>query len=115
MTNFAKFKIITIDELADFLDEFGQFDGSPWMEWFGRHYCDKCESIKCKYVEAEEKLGISPLLFSGEVDCAYCELNDHCKFFPHIKGIPDNKEVIKMWLNEEADHDRRPNDSKSIN
>ena len=42
MTNFAKFKIITVDELADFLDEFGQFDGSPWTEWFGRNYCDKC-------------------------------------------------------------------------
>lgn len=115
MTNFIKFKAMTLEELVDFLDEFGQFDGSPWMEWFGRYYCDKCESIKCKYTEAEEKLGISPLLVRGEVDCAYCELNDHCKFFPKIKGIPDNKEVIKMWLSEEADHGRRSNGSKSIN
>lgn len=114
MTNFAKFKIITVDELAAFLDEFGQFDGAPWTEWFGRNYCDKCESIKCKHVDAKEKLGISPFSYSGEIDCAYCELNDHCKFFPQIKGIPDNKEVIKMWLNKEVDYDRRPNDSKSI-
>ena len=40
-----------------------------------------------------------------EVDCTYCELNNHCKFFPQIAEIPDNKEVIKMWLNEAADHD----------
>ena len=102
MTNFTKFKDLTLDELADFLDKFGQLDGSPWTEWFGHTYCDKCETIKCRYVDTKEKSEISS---SMEVDCTYCELNDHCKFFPHIKGIPDNKEVIKMWLNEEADSD----------
>jgi hypothetical protein len=110
-----KLKNMNLKDLAAWLDEYGQFDGSPWMEWFGSTYCDKCESIKCKYTDAKEKLGISPLSYSGEVDCAYCELNDHCKFFPQIKGIPDNKEVIKMWLNEEADHDGKSNDSKSVN
>ena len=38
MTNFTKFKIMTVDELADFLDKFGQFDCSPWSKWFGRNY-----------------------------------------------------------------------------
>lgn len=115
MTNFAKFKIMTIDELADFLDKFGQFDGTPWSEWFGHHYCDNCESIRCKHAETEEKLGILPPSYRGEVDCAYCELNDQCKFFPQIEGIPENREVIKMWLNKEVDYDERPNDSKSAN
>ena len=32
-----------------------------------------------------------------------------------LDDIPDNKEVIKMWLNEEAEHDGRSNDSKSVN
>lgn len=115
MTNFEQLQSMTVEELATWLDEHGQFDSSPWMEWFSRVYCDKCESIKCKYVDAEEKLGISPLSYSGEVDCAYCELNDHCKFFPQVKGIPDNKDVIKLWFNEEVDHDGRSNDSKSVN
>jgi hypothetical protein len=105
MTNFEQLQSMTVNELAIWLDERGQFDGSPWMEWFSRTYCAKCESIKCKYSETREKLGISPLFSNGEVDCAYCELNGHCTFFSQIKGIPDNKEVIKMWLNEEADYD----------
>jgi hypothetical protein len=115
MTNFEQLQSMTVEELTMWLDEHGQFDGSPWTEWFGRNYCDKCESIKCKYVDAKEKLGISSLSYSSEVECAYCELNDHCKFFPQIEGIPDNKEVIKMWLNKEADYNGRSTDSKSAN
>lgn len=95
MNNFEKFKAMTSDELANFLDEFGQFDDSPWLRWFDHHYCNKCESITCT-VSKDSKL------FPGQtIECAYCELNDRCKFFPKIKGIPDNKEIIKIWLNQE--------------
>jgi hypothetical protein len=62
MTNFAKFKIMTADELADFLDEFGQFDGAPWTEWFGHNYCDKCESINVNMLIQKKSLEF-PLFF----------------------------------------------------
>lgn len=111
MTNFKRLQTMTIDELAEWLDKNGSFDVSPWSEWFGKTYCDKCESIKCRYADAEEKLGFTPYIFgsyNGDLECAYCELADEsgvkrCRFFPELDDVPDNKEVIEMWLIEEAD------------
>ena len=101
VNNFEKFKAMTLDELANFLDEFGQFDDSPWLRWFDCRYCNKCEPIKCTVSKDSE-------LFPGQtIECAYCELNDRCKFFPKIKGIPDNKEIIRIWLNQEVENDRK--------
>ncbi len=105
MTNFEQLQSMTVEELATWLDKHGQFDSSPWMEWFSSVYCDRCESIKCRYADAEEKLGISPLSYSGEVDCAYCELEHKCRFFPDLEDIPSNKETIEMWLKEEIQND----------
>ena len=105
MTNFEHLQAMTIEELAAWLDEYGQFDSSPWMEWFSRIYCDKCESIKCKYADAEEKLGVSPFSYGGEIDCAYCELEHKCRFFPDLTDTPSNKETIEMWLKEETKND----------
>lgn len=96
MTNFAKFKAATLDELADFLDRFGQFDGSPWMDWFNETYCKKCDSIKCK-IESTN-IGITPLYPDREIDCAYCELEKKCKFFEDLEEVPNIKTIIKMWL-----------------
>ena len=79
MTNFEHLKSMSIEELAEWLDEYGQFDNSPWSTWFSETYCDKCESIKCKYVDAEKTLGFSPYIFgsySGDLECAFCELAD---------------------------------------
>ena len=111
MTNFSKIKSMTIDELAKWLDENGRFDYAPWSEWFSRAYCDKCESIKCRYKDAEEKLGFTPYLYgsySGDLECAFCELADEtgvkrCRFFPELDDVPNNLEIIKMWLIEEAE------------
>jgi hypothetical protein len=92
-----------IEQLADWLDENGQFDTAPWSEWFSKKYCNNCESIKCKYADAEEKLGFSPYThYSGEVECAYCELENKCRFFQSLDDVPNNREVIRMWLEEEA-------------
>ena len=33
-----------------------------------------------------------------EFPCSYCELNGNCKFFPDLDEAPDNKMIIKMWL-----------------
>jgi hypothetical protein len=92
-----------IEQLADWLDENGQFDTAPWSEWFSKKYCNNCESIKCKYADAEEKLGFSPYTrYSGEVECTYCELENKCRFFQMLDDVPNNREVIRMWLEEES-------------
>jgi ATP-dependent helicase/DNAse subunit B len=54
-------------------------------------------------VDAEEKLGITPFSYSGEIECTYCELENKCRFFQELDDVPDNKEMIKMWLEEEAE------------
>lgn len=105
MTNFQQLKNMSIEEFANWLDIHGQFDGSPWMEWFNAQYCSKCESIKVTYEDSKKKLGLEPFSYEQTIDCAYCELHDHCKFFPSIKGIPGNKETIEMWLREEVSND----------
>jgi hypothetical protein len=92
-----------IDEFVEWLDKNCMFDNSPWMNLFNEKYCSKCESIKCKYADAEEKLGFSPFSYSGEVECSYCEVYNKCRFFENLEDIPDNKEMIKMWLEEEAE------------
>ena len=103
MTNFKQIQSMSLEDFAKWLDENGQFDTAPWSGWFSKKYCDKCESIKCKYADAEEKLGLSPFArYNGEVECAYCELEGRCKFFPDLEDVPDNLETIKMWLAEEA-------------
>ena len=85
-------KDMSIDELTDGLDKYGQFDSSPWMGWFDENYCSKCESIKCK---VDEKDAFWP---DYTMDCAYCELENKCKYFPQLDNIPDNKDTIKLWL-----------------
>ena len=91
-TVFDKFKSMNIDELAEWLDEYGQFDSSPWMSWFDQKYCKNCEDIMCKYEDGER-----------EFPCSYCELNGNCKFFPGLDEVPDNKMSIKMWLESEIE------------
>ena len=86
-TVFDKFKSMNIDEFAEWLDEYGMFDNSPWMSWFDQKYCKNCEYIMRKY-EDDTK----------EFTCSWCELNGNCKFFPDLDELPENKEIIKMWL-----------------
>ncbi len=100
MTNFDCMKAMSVDVLAKWLDAYGQFDGSPWLDWFNKNYCSKCESITVKRNKAEEKLSF--LSFAADVDCAWCELNKKCKYFKELEAVPDNEEIIKMWLNSEV-------------
>ena len=99
---------MSLDDLAEWLDKNGSFDMAPWSEWFSTRYCTNCESIKCKYVDANEKLGFTPYPFgsySGNIECAYCELENKCRFFPELETTPSNLDTIKMWLIEEASND----------
>ena len=84
---FDKLKLMSMDEVAAWLDRHGQFDGSPWSEWFDDTYCENCEPIMCHHKGSE-------LVFP----CAWCEIEGKCKFFQDMDEVPDNKEIIKMWL-----------------
>ena len=102
MNNFDKLKNMDIESFAKWLDEHGQFDGSPWMDFFNENYCKKCESIKVKSGISEKKLGLSPLKYGGTVECAWCELHGKCKHFKKLKEVPSNIDIIKMWLSLEV-------------
>lgn len=93
MIRFDNFKSMTLDQLAEWLGKYGQFDNSPWMSWFDEKYCSNCEAIMCRYKDSEL-----------EFPCSWCELNDNnCKFFPDMDHAPNNKDIIKMWLESEGE------------
>ena len=93
MTNYEKLTNKPIDEFAEWLDFYGNFDGSPWMKWFGKKYCDNCPGITC----------IVPALNNKEVECSFCELNHKCKFFEELERELETREIVKLWLEEQAD------------
>ena len=81
----------SLEGLADWLAINGQFEGSPWMTWFNNKYCENCESIKCKYPEGTHDFNV-----------AYCEWEKKCKFFPEMEEPPSIRDIIELWLREEA-------------
>lgn len=101
MNNFENLKKMSLDDFTAWLDKNGMFDNSPWLNSFNKKYCDNCESVECHYEEAKEKLGITPF-YDNTIECAYCEVYKKCRFFEHLEDVPDNKDMIKMWLEEEA-------------
>lgn len=107
MTNFENLKKMSLEDFAEWLDKHGMFDGSPWLNDFNKKYCEKCESVEIKYTDAKKKLGLEPF-YEESFECAFCELVDEngvkrCRFFPELDDVPDNKEMIEMWLIEEAE------------
>lgn len=93
MNNFDKVKSKNIDEFAEWLDKHG--DDCSWVEWFSKNYCSKCEPVMCHYENSEQ-----------EFPCCWCELHDNkCKFFPELDEAPDNKQIIKMWLENEYEEE----------
>lgn len=100
MTHFEEFKNMDIDTLARWIDKNGLFDNSPWLKWWDKNYCSKCEPIECSYEETKKRLGIEPF-YKHSVKCSYCELEHRCRFFPELDYVPDNKDIIKMWLETE--------------
>lgn len=87
MNNFKNFQSMTIDELADWLDEYGDFDNAPWNTWWDKNYCSQCEPVDAGWTK----------------DYAWCECNGKCRYFQDMDEVPDHKQVIKMWLEIEAD------------
>ena len=91
MTNYERIAHMRVDEMAEWIDEHGMFDNSPWMSWFDQKYCKDCPDVICKYENGTK-----------EFPCSYCELNGNCKFFPDLNKAPENKMIIKMWLESEG-------------
>ena len=98
MSNFESLKSMSIDQLAEWLDEHGQFDTAPWTLWFDRSYCGNCDPIMCKYQDS-----------NFEFPCAWCELNDSCKYFPERKDVPSSVNIVKMWLESEVKDEEQKN------
>lgn len=102
MTNYENFILMSIEQLAQWINTNGQFDGSPWMKWFDENYCSKCESVTIKKADAKDVLGFE-LMFCNETTCSYCEVHKKCKFFPEFNEAPNLVEIIEMWLKEKID------------
>ena len=92
MTVFEMIKSHNIEELVEWLDGYEVSDNTPWIKWWDENYCKKCEA-EVDYVPA----------LDAECECAWCELNGKCKFFKDMDDIPDNKTMIKMWLESECE------------
>lgn len=90
MTNFERLQAMDIDQLSEWLDEQGQVDNSRHVEWFNSKYCENCPSVMRCYENSK-----------WEFPCSWCEIHGKCKFFPEMDEVPDNKEMIKMWLKSE--------------
>lgn len=93
MTVFENIKLKNIDEFSEWLDKHGRYDYSAWSKWWDDNYCLKCEAVTA-YVQE----------LHGEHECAWCELNGKCKFFQELDDIPDNKQIIKLWLESEDNY-----------
>ena len=91
MTVFDGIKSKNIDELTEWINENLVFDRAPFWKWWDNNYCSKCVS----------ELGYMPHL-NKECEFAWCELNGKCKFFMELNDIPDEKQIVKMWLESEA-------------
>lgn len=94
--NFDKIKSMNIDELSEWLDMYGQIDNSPWIKWWNETYCKSCPS-EIGYVVDDTGRN----QWNIPYECTWCELHGKCKFFQELKDLPDNKEIIEMWLENE--------------
>jgi hypothetical protein len=90
MTVFDNFKTKNIDELAEWLSEYGMQDFAPWDNWFDSEYCSKCDTI----IKTD---GIY------KTEYTWCEANcNKCRFFQDMNEVPWGKQIVKMWLESEV-------------
>lgn len=98
MTNHDNIKSMSLDAFVDFLDKYSIHESTPWSMWWEQNYCGKCNSISVNAEKQKELLGFISL--KENIDCAYCEIYDHCKYFPEKHEV-SLKDVLKLWLEEE--------------
>lgn len=92
MNVFDNVKSKNIDELVEWLDKNGAWDCTLWDKWFDKTYCKKCKPV----------ISSASYLF-GEHEFCWCELHNKCRFFQDMNRTPDRKQVIRMWLESEAE------------
>jgi hypothetical protein len=100
MNNFENLKSLSLEGLANWLYMNCQFEDSPWANWFDDTYCSRCEPVTASAEEAESKLDIKPW-YNEDIECAPCELTHKCERFYDMEEIPDELEIIKLWLRQE--------------
>lgn len=81
MTNHEYLKSLSVEEMSQWLNSFDSYEEAPWTLWFNKTYCQECDS---------EDHPIS------HHECAFCEINDNCRFFDYY---PSPEDTIKLWLN----------------
>ena len=102
MTRFDKFTTSSIDSLAEWINEYGAHDASPWITWFDNKYCSICPYVVIDKKDSLEKLGFE-LMWEDRTTCSHCEVYKKCRYFPDMKESPSNTEIIKMWLESEVE------------
>lgn len=85
MTVFESLKSMNIDEFADWFEKNCLHDDDPCIKWWDKTYCQNCK----------------PVIKDGQ-EYAHCELNEQCKYFRYMNEVPDNKQVVKLWLESEV-------------
>ena len=96
MTVFENISSKNIDELVEWLDKNGAYEGNPWSRWFDKNYCRKCEAVTAK--STTDHYGD---YWSGEHEFAWCELHGNCRYFQDMKKTPNRKQTIRLWLESE--------------
>ena len=102
MNNFEKLRSMSVEDLAKWLDQNGIIDHSPWLDYFNNKYCANCESVMCKYEDAEAAIGFKPCFSDDDIECAYCEVYKKCRYFPDMTEVPDGVEMARLWLESEV-------------
>lgn len=92
MTIYEHLQHKNIDELATWIAKNFPFDVAPWWKYWDEKYCNKCEAV----------IACVPEFGEDEHKFAYCELNHNCRYFKEMNDIPDDKQIVKMWLKSEC-------------
>ena len=82
MTNFEKFKLMNIEELSEWLTQYGQFENSPWINWWNETYCKNCDT-EITYV-INPKTGIKS---DKPSECTWCEIHNKCRYFQELDEV----------------------------
>lgn len=102
MTHFEKiFKDATPESIAEFLDCNGMWDNSPWLNWWDKQYCSKCDTVELTNCQAKELLGIESPFEGVNLVGSFCEVYKKCRYTDDHE--PTSKEIIEAWLNSQCE------------
>lgn len=79
LTNFEKLKNLSMEEMAEFLSDQMELEGTVYDQWMVDTFCNNCPD--------EEDYDGSP--------ASFCETNHDC---PYGLYLPSNKDLVMRWL-----------------